>query len=155
MLGLHCCAGFSVVCSEQGLLSSRGAQASPRGGSCSAARAPGCGPQTLRLRAPEHRLSTWGAGAQFLYGTWDLPGSGIELVSPALAGRLFTTEPPEKPRLYCNFLKVYLLSLCLLLLPSHMGRSREDGTFKEPDTKPVAAACSFYFNCQTTLWFLS
>ena len=29
---------------------------------------------------------------------WDLPGPGIELVSPALAGRFFTTEPPEKPR---------------------------------------------------------
>ena len=28
---------------------------------------------------------------------WDLPGPGIELVSPALAGRFFTTEPPEKP----------------------------------------------------------
>ena len=28
---------------------------------------------------------------------WDLPGSGIEPVSPALAGRLFTTEPPEEP----------------------------------------------------------
>ena len=31
----------------------------------------------------------------------DLPNSGIEpasLVSPALAGRFFTTEPPEKPR---------------------------------------------------------
>ena len=28
---------------------------------------------------------------------WDLPGLGMELVSPALAGRLFTTEPPGKP----------------------------------------------------------
>ena len=26
----------------------------------------------------------------------DLPGSGIELTSPALAGGDFTTEPPEK-----------------------------------------------------------
>ena len=25
---------------------------------------------------------------------WDLPGSGIELVSPALAGGFFTTDPP-------------------------------------------------------------
>ena len=31
---------------------------------------------------------------------WDLPGPGIELVSPALAGRFFTTEPPGKPILY-------------------------------------------------------
>ena len=28
---------------------------------------------------------------------WDLPESGIEPVSPAMAGRLFTTEPPGKP----------------------------------------------------------
>ena len=28
---------------------------------------------------------------------WDLPGPGIELMSPALAGRLLTTEPPGKP----------------------------------------------------------
>ena len=28
---------------------------------------------------------------------WDLPGPGIGPVSPALAGRFFTTEPPGKP----------------------------------------------------------
>ena len=28
---------------------------------------------------------------------WDLPGSGIEPVSPALAGGSFTTEPPGRP----------------------------------------------------------
>ena len=28
----------------------------------------------------------------------DLPGPGIKLVSPALAGRFFTTEPPGKPQ---------------------------------------------------------
>ena len=28
---------------------------------------------------------------------WDLPGSGTELMSPALAGRFFTTKPPRKP----------------------------------------------------------
>ena len=33
---------------------------------------------------------------------WDLPGPGIGLASPALAGRFFTTEPPGKPSL-CNF----------------------------------------------------
>ena len=27
----------------------------------------------------------------------DLPDPGIELVSPALVGRFFTTEPPGKP----------------------------------------------------------
>ena len=28
---------------------------------------------------------------------WDLAGSGIESVSPALQGKLFTTEPPLNP----------------------------------------------------------
>ena len=27
---------------------------------------------------------------------WDLPGSGIEPMSPALTGEFFTTEPPGK-----------------------------------------------------------
>ena len=31
---------------------------------------------------------------------WDLPKSGIEPVSPALAGRFFTTEPPGKPLIW-------------------------------------------------------
>ena len=28
---------------------------------------------------------------------WDLPGSGIEPMSPVLTGGFFTTEPPGKP----------------------------------------------------------
>ena len=31
---------------------------------------------------------------------WDLPGLGIEPMSPALAGGFFTTEPPGKPRIF-------------------------------------------------------
>ena len=30
----------------------------------------------------------------------DLPNPGIELASLALAGRFFTTEPPDKPTLF-------------------------------------------------------
>ena len=30
---------------------------------------------------------------------WDLPGPGIEPMSPALTGGFFTTEPPGKPYL--------------------------------------------------------
>ena len=50
-----------------------------------------CGSQVL-----EHRLNSCGAWAQLLYGFWDLPGSGIEPVSPAESGSFFTTEPPGK-----------------------------------------------------------
>ena len=35
-----------------------------------------------------------------LRGMWDLPRPGLEPVSPALAGRLSTTAPPGKPRVY-------------------------------------------------------
>ena len=37
---------------------------------------------------------------------WDLPGPGLEPVSPALAGGLLTTAPPGKPQ---NFLLHVLL----------------------------------------------
>jgi len=41
----------------------------------------------------EHRLSSCGTWAYM----WDLPGPGIKPMSPALAGRFFTIESPEKP----------------------------------------------------------
>ena len=47
--------------------------------------------------APEHRLNSCGVQAQLLLGLWGLPELGIELMSPALAGGFFTTEPPWKP----------------------------------------------------------
>ena len=52
-----------------------------------------CGPWALG-----HMLSSYGAQTQLLCGMWGLPGSGIDRMSPALAGRLFTTEPPRKPQ---------------------------------------------------------
>ena len=42
-------------------------------------------------------LSSCDAQAQLPCGTWDSPRPGIEPVSPALASRLSTTEPPGKP----------------------------------------------------------
>ena len=36
-------------------------------------------------------------GRSLLHGMWDLPGSGVEPVSPALAGKFFTNEPSGKP----------------------------------------------------------
>ena len=47
--------------------------------------------------ALQHQLNSRGAQASLHWGMWDLPGSGIKPVSPALAGGLFTTEPPGKP----------------------------------------------------------
>ena len=36
-------------------------------------------------------------GLSLLRGMWDIPGPGLEPVSPALAGRFLTTAPPGKP----------------------------------------------------------
>ena len=48
-----------------------------------------------------HGLSRCGARAQLLRDMWDLPGPGIEPMSPALAGGFFTTAPPGKSLKYC------------------------------------------------------
>ena len=45
----------------------------------------------------EHRLGSCGAQAYLLFSMWDPTQPGIKPVSPALAGRLFTTEPSGKP----------------------------------------------------------
>ena len=49
------------------------------------------------MRALEHRLSSCGARAYLLCSMWDLPGPGLEAVSPALAGGFLTTVLPGKP----------------------------------------------------------
>ena len=38
---------------------------------------------------------------------WDLPGSGIEPMSPALAGGFFTTKSTRKPFFFFFFLMVF------------------------------------------------
>ena len=53
-------------------------------------------------RLQTRRLSNCGSQAQLLRGMWDLPGPGLEPLSPALAGRFSTTAPPGKP--YWGFL---------------------------------------------------
>ena len=47
---------------------------------------------------------------------WDLPGPGLEPVSPALAGGFLTTVPPGKPT--TRFLEVRILSNFLCVLSS-------------------------------------
>ena len=46
-------------------------------------------------RLQTRRLSSCGPRAQLLRGMWDLPRPGLEPASPALAGRLSTTAPPD------------------------------------------------------------
>ena len=87
-LGLHCgvrashCGGFS--CCGAGALGSQASVVVAHGLSS-------CG-----LWALECRLSSCGAWAYLLRGMWDLPGAGIEPMSPAMAGGFLTTVPPGK-----------------------------------------------------------
>ena len=60
--------------------------------------------------AVERRLSSCGTQAQLLRGMWDLPGPGLEPMSPALAGRFLTTAPPGKP--FFMFLMCFFSFVC-------------------------------------------
>ena len=51
-----------------------------------------CGLSSCGSWAREHRLSSCGAQAVLLCRVWDVPGPGIEPVSPVLADRFLTTE---------------------------------------------------------------
>ena len=87
----------------QGLFSSCGVPFSHHGAlSCCRAQALRHGDfSSCGSRALEHRLNSCGTWGWLLQGMWDLPGSGIELLFPALTGGFLTTEPLEKP--WCGF----------------------------------------------------
>ena len=53
------------------------------------------------LQAVERRLSSCGTWAELFRAMWDLPGPGLEPVSPALAGEFLTAAPPGKSLLLC------------------------------------------------------
>ena len=86
MLGLSFCARAFSSCGERGPL-------------FIAVRGPFTVAASLVAghRLQMRRLSSCGSRGQLLRGMWDLPRSGLEPVSPALAGRFSTTAPPGKP----------------------------------------------------------
>ena len=89
MLGLHRCAGLSLVVASGGY-------------------SPGEVSELLIVavslaQPPEHRLSSCGTQAELLRGTGSLSGPGTKYVPPALADRFFTTEPPGKSALSRTF----------------------------------------------------
>ena len=90
VLDLHCCAGFlqlrwagPTVPSGLGLLTAVGSFVAE---------------QTLGTQAPVDTARELSSVANKLScsAVWDLSRPGIEPMSPALAGRFFTTEPPAK-----------------------------------------------------------
>ena len=56
-----------------------------------------CGLSSCGSQHPECGLISFGTWAHLPQGMYDLPGPGIELLSPALQGRFLTTGPPGKP----------------------------------------------------------
>jgi len=82
-VGLLCCSAWASHCS---------------GFSCCRAWALGhAGFSSCSSWALKYRLNSCGTGAQLLHHLWDLLGPGIEPMSPALVGGVFTTEPARKP----------------------------------------------------------
>ena len=68
-----------------------------------------CGAQDLVVRASvlaTLRLSSCGSWALLLHSTWDLPGTGLEPVFPALAGRFLSTVPPQKSQVFQKEVRV-------------------------------------------------
>ena len=55
--------------------------------------------------APGHRLNCCGTRTLLLRSMWNLPESGIKLMSPALLGRFLSTVPPGKVQV--NHFKVH------------------------------------------------
>ena len=94
--------GLSLVAASRGCSSLRASRCG--GFSCCRARALGTrapvvaahGLSSCGLWALDHRLSSCGAWALLLHGMWDIPGPGLEPMSPALAGGFLTTAPPGK-----------------------------------------------------------
>ena len=89
LLGLRCCEGFPLVAGSGGYSLVVVKWASR------------CTGFSSRECALGHRLNSMVQWISLLRGMWNLPGSGIELVSPGLAGRFFTAEPLGKP---CYFI---------------------------------------------------
>ena len=102
MLGLCGCTDFSLVVKRGAVLCCI-VQASHGGDlSCCGDRALGHVGSVVAAPSLESTGSVVvGYKLSWLHGMWDLPSSGIEPVSPTLAGGFFTTEPPGAPFHFC------------------------------------------------------
>ena len=93
VLGLHGCAGFSLLVVSGGypLVAVRGILTAV----ASLVAEQGLqGPRASAVAAPRLYCGAW---VQMLCSLGDLPRSGVDPLSPALAGGFFATEPPGVP----------------------------------------------------------
>ena len=99
-------AGATFCCGEQASHCS--------GFSCCGARVLGAWASVVVARglsscgswALEHRLSSCGARSSLIRGLWDLPGLGLEPVSPALVGGFFTAPPGKSGMPFLNWMTI-------------------------------------------------
>ena len=96
VLGLHCCAGFSLVAALRLLIVVASPVAEHRLQGLRASVAAAHGLSSYGFWALEHRLNSCGPWAHMLHSMQDLPGPGTEPMSPALA-YMPASEPPGKP----------------------------------------------------------
>ena len=129
MLGLRCCSVLSLVAASGGYSSLRcvgfslhwllllQSTSSRHTGfnSC------GVGSVDAALGLQSHCLSSCSTWVYLSCSTWDLPKSGIEPVSPALAGGFLTTGPPGKSDFMSVLVPVqpllFLWHLCAWFIP--------------------------------------
>ena len=111
------------------------------------AQAPGAvvqglqGPGSCGSWARAHRLNSCSAKAYLLHDIQDLPRPGIKLVSPGLAGRFLTTEPPGKPR-KCSCLSGSA-QLCWTVTDSSHNPPSSSPTPSLRSQEPQIKACTF------------
>ena len=76
-------------------------------------------------------LSSCGAQAELPWGMWDLPRPGVKPMSPALASKFLTTEPPAKSDsfLVTKFSEVGIFDFILL------GKINKRTSLEEAGTK--------------------
>ena len=70
-----------------------------------------------------------------LFRSWDLPGPGLESVSPAFAGGFLTTVPPGKPH-KCTLLVLGVRSLKRVSLGQNQGVVRLHSSLEAPGGNP-------------------
>ena len=119
MLGLCCCTQAFPGCSRWRATLRCGVEAHCCGFSCCGALAPGA----WALVDAASGLSSFDAWASLPWNMWDIPGLGIELVSPTFAGGFLTTESPRRTQvpwfLWLNNIPLYIYILHLLYMLIH------------------------------------
>ena len=141
VLGLRFCARASSSCGKRGPL-----LIAVRGTFTVAASL------VAEHRLQTRRLSNCGSRAELLRGMWDLPRPGLEPVSPALAGRFSTTEPPGKP---WNFFgggeaQGFIFKCSFRFTERLRGRHREfPYTSSPPSAPPPSASPPGWYLCHS------